>query len=353
MLFVPSDVRLRLGRWGVGDAVLIERLTTRQRWTASPAVTAILVAFSGGRTRHQGAECAADALGVSQDELLRQIDILNEIGLLATTASDPDPLADQWRTHGWIAAYDHHLATWGFPLVDYTVDGWKVDQARIKGYRNKDPDPGPLAHDYCAELPTSLDLAESAQAGLTAPLTTVLHNTEVSGHLDGGKLCVLLAKTFCFTPTRAGKIRRTSPSGGARHPAEGYVITRGVSRISDGVWHVDAARSRLVRVPGAVDLDWTRVNLEGLHLAPFIPQAFVVVTSVFARNMYRYREPRTFRTVLMDVGHLLGTFEMVASALGLRSFVHHAINEIEVERMLSISPLKEGAIAGAAVAGCP
>jgi hypothetical protein len=44
---------------------------------------------------------------------------------------------------------------------------------------------------------------------------------------------------------------------------------------------------------------------------------------------------------------------MVASALGLRSFVHHAINEMEVERMLTISPFKEGVIAGAAVAGRP
>jgi hypothetical protein len=57
--------------------------------------------------------------------------------------------------------------------------------------------------------------------------------------------------------------------------------------------------------------------------------------------MYRYREPRTFRTVFTDAGHLLGTFEMVASALGVRSFVHHALNDMEIERMLKISPWKE------------
>ncbi|MGH3802821.1 MAG: hypothetical protein ACRDTD_22385 [Pseudonocardiaceae bacterium] len=222
MLFVPSDVRLRLGRWGVGDAVLIERLATRQRWTASRAIAATLTAFSGGRTRRQGADSAAEALGVSRDELLRQIDVLEEIGLLATVASDPDPLADQWRRHGWIAAYDHHMTTWDFPLVDYTADGRKVDQARMESYRNSEPDPGPLAHDYCAGLPTSLNLAEAAQIDLAAPLTTVLHNTKASAPLNSRRLCILLAKTFCFTAKQgAGKTRRTSPSGGARHPAEG------------------------------------------------------------------------------------------------------------------------------------
>lgn len=202
----------RLGRWGVGDAVLIERLTTRQRWTASRAVAATLVAFSGGRTRRQGADSAADALGVSQDELLRQIDTLEEIGLLSTVASDPDPLADQWRRHGWIAAYDHHLATWDFPLIDYTVDGWKVDQARMESYRRSESDPGPLAYDYCAGLPTSFDLTEAARIDLAAPLTTVLHNTEASGHLDSRRLCVLLAKTFCFTDVQtAGKTHDRGP----------------------------------------------------------------------------------------------------------------------------------------------
>ncbi len=83
-----------------------------------------------------------------------------------------------------------------------------------------------------------------------------------------------------------------------------------------------------MRVPATVSPDWTKAHLEGLYLAPFTPQALIVVTAVFARNMYRYREPRTFRTVFMDVGHLLGTFEMVASALGVRSFIHHAMNEI-------------------------
>ena len=141
-LFLRSDVRLRIGRWGVGDTVLIERLTTRQRWTASTPVAAALLAFSGGRTRHEGAAAAADALGVSQDELLRQIDLLTEAGLLAAAPSEPDPLADHWREHGWTAAYDYHMTTWDFPLVNYATDGREVDQARMSRYRDSEPDPG-------------------------------------------------------------------------------------------------------------------------------------------------------------------------------------------------------------------
>jgi hypothetical protein len=179
-LFVPSDVRVRLGRWGVGDAVLIERLTTRQRWTANSAVAATLVTFTGGRTVREGAEAVAKALGVGQDEVLRQIDVLRRIGLLATVENGADDMADRWCRHGWVAAYDYHLATWGFPLVDYTAEGWETDRVRMASYRGMEPDPGPLAHDYCAALPTSWDLAEELRADSPAPLTTVLHNTEAT-----------------------------------------------------------------------------------------------------------------------------------------------------------------------------
>ncbi|MGH3720575.1 MAG: hypothetical protein ACRDRI_17350 [Pseudonocardiaceae bacterium] len=174
-------------------------------------MTATLVAFSGGRTRREGADSAADALDVSQDELLRQINMLEEIGLLATAASDPDPLADQWRRHGWIAAYDHHLTTWDFPLVDYTADGWKVDQSRMKSYGSSEPDPGPLAHDYCAKSPTSLHLAEAASIDLTAPLTTVLHNTEASDPLIRGG-CAFCSRRRSASPTRRQEEKLVEPA---------------------------------------------------------------------------------------------------------------------------------------------
>ncbi|SBW22503.1 hypothetical protein FDG2_2738 [Candidatus Protofrankia californiensis] len=110
---------------GVGDVVLIERIATRQRWTANRAVAAVLVAFSGGRTR----------------------------------------------------------------MVEYRADT---------------PDPGPLVHRYCEKLPTAFDLSDAAATELTASITAVLHNTEVSASLDRTGLLILLAHTFCFTETEPG-----------------------------------------------------------------------------------------------------------------------------------------------------
>lgn len=351
-LYLAADVRVRLGPWGVGDKILVERLTTRQRWIVNQPTAAVAVAFSGGRNRRQATKFLRQTLGVNTEQIDRQIDALTNAGLLTTTPPAADPLADHWSRHGWAAAYDHHLATYDFPLVDYSLNGWKTDHDRMALYRQSMPDPGPLHHDNCATWPPVLELDAALHEDIPVPITQGLLGTSELQPLTIDKLAILLAKTFCFTDKRSGrKARRTSPSGGARHPAEGYVITSKIDGLPDGVYHIDSANALLRRVSGPVSREWALANLEGLFMAPFEPQVLVVVTAVFFRNMYRYREPRTFRTVFMDVGHLLGTLEILASSLGLQSFIHHAINEAENERVLKLSALRESVIAGAAMAG--
>lgn len=351
-LYLAADVRIRLGPWGVGDKILIERLTTRQRWTVNQPTAAVVVAFSGGRDRYQATDFLRQVLGVDTEQLDRQIDALIQRGLLTSTPPADDPVADHWRSHGWADAYDHHLATYNFPLIDYSIHGWATDHNRMALYRQSMPDPGPLHHDNCTTWPPVLELDDALHKELSIPLTKGILGTNELQPLTVDKLAILLAKTFCFTNKNPGqKCRRTSPSGGARHPTEGYVITDGVDGLAGGVYHIDSANSILRQVSGRVSREWARANVEGLFMAPFEPQALIVVTAVFFRSMYRYREPRTFRTVFMDIGHLLGTLEILAKSLGTRSFIHHAINEAEVEKVLKLSPLREGVIAGAALAG--
>lgn len=119
--------------------------------------------------------------------------------------------------------------------------------------------------------------------------------------------------------------------------------------LAPGVWHVRGRVNDLVPLADLPDEHWLHSNLSGLYRAPWMPQATVVISAVFARNMYRYREPRTFRSVFLDVGHVVATVEAVSRALGVRSHAHHAMNDGEVERLLGLSSLREGVVAGVAL----
>jgi hypothetical protein len=68
----------------------------------------------------------------------------------------------------------------------------------------------------------------------------------------------------------------------------------------------------------------------------------IVLTSVFERNMYRYREPRTFRTFHMDVGHILATIEMLGQEFHFKTRIHFNFNEDAILQQIGASLLDAG-----------
>src|SRR5207248_3337986 len=102
-------------------------------------------------------------------------------------------------------------------------------------------------------------------------------------------------------------VLKTSPSGGARHPIEAYVLALRVKGVSRGLYHYDAGRHRLERLAsGATARQAVRYCAGQSWYGP--AAAIVIMTAVFAREQWRYDGPRAYRAVLIDAGHLCQTF---------------------------------------------
>ena len=71
---------------------------------------------------------------------------------------------------------------------------------------------------------------------------------------------------------------------------------------------------------------------------------YFFMTACFERTMWRYRFSRAYRVLLMDAGHLGQTFQLVATGLGLNSFVTAAILDESVEKALGIDRISENAL---------
>jgi Lhr-like helicase len=82
----------------------------------------------------------------------------------------------------------------------------------------------------------------------------------------------------------------------------------------------------------------------------FAPKVVLVYTSRLERSMFRYREPRTYRVVQHDVGHLLETAALVAGAYRRRFYRDYACADTEVEQMLGVDYLSEPVVAFGAMA---
>ena len=138
-------------------------------------------------------------------------------------------------------------------------------------------------------------------------------------------------------------VLKTSPSGGARHPIEAYVIALKVAGLPRGVYHYAAGDHHLVDLRRRVS---KRVVTHLLANQYYFAEAgaLVVMSAVFGRTMWKYQHSRAYRAILTEAGHFAQTFCLVATALGLAPFCTMAFRDSEVEALLGIDGLDEAAL---------
>ncbi len=325
-----------------------------QRWRVPMTTVVALLAAAAPVEQDRLAGQIVDRTGVDQKVAAATVQVLLEIGLLS---DDAVPLRDRqrrfraissrWAEKGWTEAADYHAGTFDYPFVDYAAGGRAVDTARMNGYVLDEPDD--VRYKDFPEAPATLlpaPVAELAPSDLAAALTS-----PATAELDAQSLSSILSLSFGQTGTitagrwqRIPMMRRTSPSGGARHPCEAYVVVIDVPGMEAGVHHVHPVGPKLQLISeGAPSMEQLADAFPAEYFRlPHKLAAIIVITGVFARNMYRYREPRTFRTVHNDAGHLAATAQLVASALRVRSYVEYAGNDEAVEALLGIDGISEG-----------
>jgi len=341
----------------LGDRWVADDLAGKRRFIVNRRVAAALVAA----IRPVDADVLAGRLAAISGSLASwqaTIDDLVARRLLVdaeASAADPDDqwvrtMTAAWGAAGWREAAEYHVLSFDYPCIDYAeASAVGIDRTRMAKYEAEEPDRNRYKLDY-VDRPGQL-LPAPAAVGATASvhdLWTGKHDSELVT-LD--RLATVLALTFGVTDERmpvsvsTPLLRRTSPSGGGRNPSEGYVLVREISGLAPG-WHHVTGKPFSIRFLGSAGADAVS------RLFPDLPAnaaGVVVFTSLFERNMYRYREPRTFRTIHMDAGHLIGTARIVAESVGLRAVAGDAADALAIETALGLDGLAEGFIGALAL----
>jgi SagB-type dehydrogenase family enzyme len=145
---------------------------------------------------------------------------------------------------------------------------------------------------------------------------------------------------------------KTSPSGGARHSIECYVVARNIERLRAGVYHYRPDRHLLERIGPAVPIERMRAYVPGSEYFASAA-AMVFLTSVFEREIWRYRYARAYRATIAEAGHVCQTLLLVATSLGLASYCVMGIADSLIEADLRIDGITESVLYCAGVARMP
>jgi SagB-type dehydrogenase family enzyme len=156
-----------------------------------------------------------------------------------------------------------------------------------------------------------------------------------------------------WASTETGEVPlKTSPSGGARHPIECYVVARAVAGLKAGIYHYRADRHVLERTGGQVSLERMRAYVP--HSGYFAnASAMVFFTAVFERQLWRYPYSRAYRAALIEAGHVCQTFLLTATSLGLAPYCVMGLADTLVEQDLGIDGITESVLCCAGVGRPP
>ncbi|RJL33396.1 SagB/ThcOx family dehydrogenase [Bailinhaonella thermotolerans] len=328
--------------WDDGEFTAQDYLTRAAFAVDAPAVE-LLARFDEWTDPEKVVSAYADE-DYDPDSVREAISVLVENGLLREEGADP---ADETLTRAWAdwgtAAQFLHFASRD---AEFAVE--PAERERVAAEVTRDPAPAPFSSRpgaprlYLPRAHPPLDAGfsevllgrrthrEFAPGPVDLPtLSAVLHYTFAPMHfIDAGRYGTLMLKT--------------SPAGGARHELEAYVAVLDVEDVAPGVYHYRAENHSLELVAEGFDAETAErlTYRQGFGRAAFL----CLLTAVFARSMYKYRDPRTYRIMTLNAGHLGQTFVLTCTALGLGPFQTAAFADTEVDALLGVDGVAEGCV---------
>ncbi len=262
--------------------------------------------------------------------------------LIAATAIETGTRFHTWNKYGWGEAYKYQSATEDYPFLQMdTETGSRADTKRMKEYHAKTPAPSSyleLKHTQSFLL-EKLYAKDSAQTQFKK-----LSQSERKGYKG---ISILFDLCFGRRGTTEFKnqgvfINKATPSGGARHPTEVFLVIFKHADFPSGVYHynVDSNSLDLLK-PGNFYSQSKNATYDLFQKYNREPFAMLVFTSLYERAMWRYRDARSWRAVLIDLGHALMLFRRVSTSLGIRSYTYQKFKDASVAKIIGVDPVKQ------------
>jgi SagB-type dehydrogenase family enzyme len=315
----------------------------RRTVSGKPIACEVLAFFDRWRTSQ---EAITHFARYSQRSVRSALTQLVEYGLLlpknSPEAEHDNRIAKEWSD--WLPEGSFHFSTKDVPYVDRS--SWSVD--RLKSIMPKTPQPK-----FIKTIKGEKKIVLPARTFFDSEFIRVLMARKTHRRFSKQKLSLETVSQllhlvwgvtgYLYSP-RFGKLfHKTSPSGGARHPGEVYLMALRVKGLRAGLYHYQPTTHRLERISTNASPAKAGLYCAGQHFARNAAALFLM-TAVFRRTMWKYQFARAYRVVLLDAGHLCQTFCLVATWLGLAPFCTAALKDTLIEKDLGIDGIRESVL---------
>ena len=331
------------------ERLIFENFAVGTRAVAEPITTELLHFFD----RWRSAQGLFDRMsGFGRPSVRQALRSLVKCALLERSDRPRDPRNRQvagWGSWNPVASYFHFSTKY--------VPNRRNLATEVRGLRQhiqQSPRPNPLKrYRGAALIPLPPARAEGEFASVLLARRTWRKFSERP--VDLADLSTLLRLTWgvqrWWSIRGVGRVPlKTSPSGGACHPLEVYILARRIAGLPQGLYHYVADRHELevlCQGPGTATLR-TYIPMQWWYQPA---AALLVMTAVFPRKQWKYESPRAYRSVLLEAGHFCQTFCLVGTWLGLAPFCTAALDDSRIEHDLGVDGVTESVLYAAGI-GC-
>lgn len=328
--------------WHGPDMVLVDTASL-QRFRANPTVLDLLSRLEEWKP--------VDALDSDEGPTVRaSLDRLVDLGLLERSDEDGagnghGPALDLWSPYELAM---HRLVSAG----GYRGDAEVLSNGTAPSLRK------PRAEGEVVKLPKadpqlSISLSDAIEQRRTI-------RTYADRAMTLAELSTLLHYSARITRMRhdetlGDEALHTYPTSGARSELEVYVVANHVAGLESGAYYFDPIEQTITHIEAADDDGRQRLlrNLQGAAggLLNRDPQVVLVITAVFGRVMWKYRDIGLVM-IYKDTGCLMQTLYLVSTATNLAPCAIGGGNEMATTRWLGLDPLVEAQV-GSFLVGVP
>jgi SagB-type dehydrogenase family enzyme len=320
--------------WWEADGFVLEEFVVKRRIRASPLTAQLLGAFGRPRTLEAAARLFPQYERSSVASGMRS---LVRLGFLVPVSKVPPSRSASWNDA--FAAAFLHFSTKSDRYVSELGEERAWYEARLKEERQP-----PLFKEYRGVRRIPLPAARSSALGgaLAARRTSRRFGSRpVPIEALAAVLSGAFARTGWIDAGMLGKkLATSSPSAGARHPLECYVLAWNVEGLAKGVYHFSVKRRALERLASR---DPRREVVRFASGQRWISRAgfACVLTAVVKRTLWKYPASGAYRLLLLEAGHVAQTFLLLAAEEGLGGFVTAALQHDAAERSLALDGVSE------------
>ena len=284
--------------WRKGRLVL-QNFARRLTVCGAPITCEVLDFFSEWRTLSE----AIDHFDYSEKSVRGALAQLEKHGLLlrkgSPEATEDSRLATEWSA--WLPEGSFHFST---KDAVYIPSNRSFD--RLKSILPKTPQPKffkTLKEGKKTRLPPrTLPDCEFIRVLMARRTHRRFSNEEPTLETVSHLLSLVWGVTgYLHSPIFGSLPQKTSPSAGARHPSEVYLMALRIKGLRAGLYHYHPAHHYLVRIRAQATPDkaWLYCARQDYTRKA---AALFLMTAVFARTMWKYQKPRAYRVVLQ--GHI-------------------------------------------------